>query len=79
MGAFASQGVAGTFDMRSGDVGTCRFALTATASRTSAREPLVILEMFRKPPVRVASSLTQCDGRRPGQVSADTLNRAREN
>ncbi|MBQ0902529.1 cupin domain-containing protein [Micromonospora sp. U21] len=76
MGVFASQGVAGTFDMRAGDVGYVPFAYGHYIENLG-NEPLVFLEVFRKPRFE-SVSLTQWMANTPAQVGADTLNLPRE-
>ncbi|MFI6263602.1 oxalate decarboxylase family bicupin [Micromonospora sp. NPDC051006] len=76
MGVFASTGVARTFDFRAGDVGYVPFAYGHYIENLGS-EPLVYLEMFRKP--RFADiSLTQWMANTPAEVVADTLNLPRE-
>ncbi|MEU4679343.1 oxalate decarboxylase family bicupin [Micromonospora sp. NPDC023737] len=76
MGVFASTGVARTFDFRAGDVGYVPFAYGHYIENRGP-EPLVYLEMFRKP--RFADiSLTQWMANTPAEVVADTLNLPRE-
>ncbi|MEV1332524.1 oxalate decarboxylase family bicupin [Micromonospora costi] len=72
MGVFASTGVARTFDFRAGDVGYVPFAYGHYIENLGS-EPLVYLEMFRKP--RFADiSLTQWMANTPAEVVADTIN-----
>ena len=64
MGVFASQGVAGTFDMRSGDVGYVPFAYGHYIENLGT-EPLVFLEDVPQAPVRVRLA-DPVDGQHPG-------------
>ncbi|MFI5834978.1 oxalate decarboxylase family bicupin [Micromonospora sp. NPDC051300] len=76
MGVFASSGVARTFDFRAGDVGYVPFAYGHYIENLGD-EPLVFLEMFRKP--RFADiSLAQWMANLPPEISAATLNLPRE-
>ncbi|MCW3840908.1 oxalate decarboxylase family bicupin [Micromonospora yasonensis] len=76
MGVFAASGVARTFDFRAGDVGYVPFAYGHYIENLGD-EPLVFLEMFRKP--RFADiSLAQWMANTPAQVIADTINLPRE-
>ena len=76
MGVFASSGLARTFDFRAGDVGYVPFAYGHYIENLGS-EPLVFLEMFRKPRFEDIS-LAQWMALTPAQVVADTLNLPRE-
>jgi oxalate decarboxylase len=76
MGVFASTGVARTFDFRAGDVGYVPFAYGHYIENLGD-EPLVFLEMFRKPRFEDIS-LTQWMANLPAEISAATLNLPRE-
>jgi oxalate decarboxylase len=72
MGVFASSGVARTFDFQAGDVGYVPFAYGHYIENVGD-EPLVFLEMFRKPRFEDIS-LAQWMANMPAEVIADTIN-----
>ncbi|MET8909142.1 oxalate decarboxylase family bicupin [Micromonospora sp. NPDC004551] len=72
MGVFASSGVARTFDFQAGDVGYVPFAYGHYIENIGD-EPLVFLEMFRKPRFEDIS-LAQWMANMPAEVIADTIN-----
>ncbi|KAB1902607.1 oxalate decarboxylase family bicupin [Micromonospora sp. AMSO31t] len=76
MGVFASSGVARTFDFQSGDVGYVPFAYGHWIENLGD-EPLVFLEMFRKPRFEDIS-LAQWMANMPAEIIADTINLPRE-
>ncbi|MFI6328474.1 oxalate decarboxylase family bicupin [Micromonospora chersina] len=76
MGVFASSGVARTFDFQAGDVGYVPFAYGHYIENLGD-EPLVFLEMFRKPRFEDIS-LAQWMANMPAEVIADTINLPRE-
>ncbi|GAA1810502.1 hypothetical protein GCM10009835_32430 [Planosporangium flavigriseum] len=72
MGVFASAGAARTFTHQAGDVGYVPFAFGHYIENLGD-QPLVFLEMFRKPRFEDIS-LAQWMANTPPQVIADTIN-----